>query len=413
MRWINACVLCALSACSPLPKDGPAKWDINGGASAALVGAPGQIVYDYALVDIDANVLDVLAATKTDPFGKAFSGLGSSSHPPALKVGEGDVLQVAVFESTPGGLFQPQGQRDSARPFVSFPNLTVSGSGNISVPYAGVIRVAGLTVPQIEREIKVKLEKDALDPQVVVTLVEQNKSAVTVIGDAVGGNNRYKLTAAGERILDLISKAGGIRYPGFDVSVKLRRNNRLKTLPFWALVANPSENIYVEAGDLIYVYKDPRRFIAAGAVGATSGGASIGGSGSLVGAVGMFSFDQEHLSLSEAIAKAGGLMDGRSDAGNVFLFREERREILERMGLDLSKFPPSQGMIPAIYRANYRDPSSFFYTQRFEMHTMDTIYIGNADAVELAKLIGYVQTVTGGVSTVATDLNTIWPVLRR
>ena len=164
---------------------------------------------------------------------------------------------------------------------------------------------------------------------------------------------------------------------------------------FLKLVNDPKENVFVEPGDLIYVYREPRKFAALGAVGA---GVAAG-----TGLVGLFTFDQEQLSLNEAIAKAGGLQDERADPSRVFLYRFELREALERMGVDLINFPPNQKVIPTIYRANFRDPSSFLFAQRFPMRNKDTIYVGNADAIEVSKAFAYLREWTSTASGVAAD----------
>jgi polysaccharide export outer membrane protein len=270
-----------------------------------------------------------------------------------------------------------------------------------------VIEVAGQTVPDIERQIESRLAKRAIEPQVIITMVEQNAGTVSVVGDAIAVSNKIRLSGSGERILDLVSKAGGLKFAPYDAAVMLQRKNRSATVRFPTLVAHPEENVFVQPGDLVYVYRDQRKFVAAGAIGASSGGASVAGNQSLVGAVGLFSFDQEHLSLNEAIAKAGGLLDDRADPAQVFLYRIERRKVLESMGVDLSGFAPSQQMIPTVYRANFRDPSSFLYAQRFPMRDKDTIYVGNAQANEFTKFLVYVNTVTGTMSNVATDANIV------
>lgn len=77
------------------------------------------------------------------------------------------------------------------------------------------------------------------------------------------------------------------------------------------------------------------------------------------------------------------------------------------MGVDLSRFAPNQISIPTVYRANFRDPSSFFFAQSFPMRNRDIIYVGNADANEVTKFLIYVRAVTGTSSGVATDLNII------
>jgi polysaccharide export outer membrane protein len=81
----------------------------------------------------------------------------------------------------------------------------------------------------------------------------------------------------------------------------------------------------------------------------------------------------------------------------------EHRDTLEAMKVNLSKFPREQKLIPTIYRANFRDPSSFFFAQSFPMRHKDIIYVTNADAVELAKFLDFLRAITSTVAGVATD----------
>jgi polysaccharide export outer membrane protein len=125
--------------------------------------------------------------------------------------------------------------------------------------------------------------------------------------------------------------------------------------------------------------------------------------GQTSGLTAQFTFDQERLSLNEAVAKAGGLLDTRADPRQVFLYRLEYRDSLERMGVNLTKFSPGEKLIPTVYRSNYRDPSSFFAAQSFLMRHKDIIYVSNADSIEVTKFLGYVTTITSSVSAVAGD----------
>ena len=121
------------------------------------------------------------------------------------------------------------------------------------------------------------------------------------------------------------------------------------------------------------------------------------------GSTQQFAFEQEKLSLNEAIAKAGGLLDLRADARQVFLYRMEDRDVLTAMKVNLGRFPPGQKLIPTVYRANYRDPSSFFFTQRFPVRHKDIIYVANANSVEVVKFLTYLRAITSTVSGVGTD----------
>lgn len=381
-----------LSGCSHLPLDGPAYRDIEHNASAALQVDRRAVAYDYALVDLNSVVLDHLDHVGTGSMHTHFhvrSGGRSVS-----QISIGDVVQVSVFESAAGGLFVPAEAGPRAGNFVSVPNQVVSREGTISVPYAGAIRVAGRTPSQVERTIESRLKDRAIEPQVILTMVEQNGASVSIFGEPVTGGNRFKLSAGGERILDVISRAGGIRTAGFDVFVTLQRDGRRGTIHFPKLVSDPKENIFVAPGDMIYLYRDQQKFVAVGALGSSS---------QTSGLTGQFPFDQERLSLNEALAKAGGLQDSRANPSQIFLYRIEHRALLEKMGVDLSRFADEQKLIPTVYRSNFRDPSSFFSAQKFSMRNRDVIYVANSDATEMFKFLAYVRGITSTVSGVATD----------
>lgn len=77
------------------------------------------------------------------------------------------------------------------------------------------------------------------------------------------------------------------------------------------------------------------------------------------------------------------------------------------MGIDLSRFAPNQQLIPTVYRADFRDPSIFLQAQRFPMRDKDTLYVGNADAIEVAKVFSYITLWTGTPATVAANANVV------
>ena len=391
--WIVGLVVGTLvAACTQLPVDGPHHRDITTNASASLISDRHEVVLDYALVDISKSVLEY--AVDVGP-GSFFRTFGAASGPaPIIRVGVGDVVQVSVFESSAGGLFIPAEAGVRPGNFVTIPPQQVDRTGTINVPYAGAIQASGRTPTEIQRDIESKLANRAIEPQVVVTLTEQNATEVSVVGDVLGAANRFRVRLGGERVLDMISKAGGLKFPGHELFVTLQRNKKRSTVYFPTLVNSPNENIYVAPGDTLYVFREQQKFVALGALGTV---------GQTQGLTAQFAFEQERLSLNEAVAKAGGLLDARANPGQVFLYRVEYREALEKMGVGLGKFPASQKLIPTVYRANFRDPSSFFFAQGFMMRNKDVIYVSNANSVEVVKFLDYLRAITSTVSGVAGD----------
>lgn len=394
-------ILGMLSGCTQLPKVGPSYRDIKSGAATTLSnGRDPLLVYtsrdavdfNYALIDLNPYVINVLGGVSQDSFHGTF---GTQRGPvPVIRVGVGDVVQTSIFESSAGGLFVSGDAAGRVGNYVTLPPQTVAGNGTISIPYAGQIKAAGRTSYEIQRDIETKLATRAIEPQVVINITEQNSDAAIVIGDA--GQGRIKLTGSGERILDMISKAGsaggggggGGKLAPYDLEITLQRKNRIGTVRLSSIIDNPSENIYVNAGDVIYVHRRPRTFVAFGALGNATGGTTVGG-GDVSGLDGIFQFGQERLALSEAVAKAGGLLDERANPSQIFVYRGERRQTLEKLDVNLSKFAPNQQLIPTVYRVNFRDPSAFFMAQKFQMRDKDILYVANADSVEVGKALNY------------------------
>ncbi len=382
----------ALAGCSQLPLAGPTQRTIVSEASSSILSDRRAVALDYVLLDIDQNVLEHVIPAGPGSF---FSTFGSGKGPaPTIRVGVGDVIQVTVFESGAGGLFIPAEAGVRPGNFVTLPAQTVDRNGTITVPYAGEIRAAQRTLQEIQREIETKLANRAIEPQIIVSFVEQNATEVAVVGDVINAANKFKIRLGGERVLDMISRAGGIKYPGYESFVTLQRRGKQATLYFPRLISTPAENIFVAPGDSIYVYREQQKYVAVGALGTA---------GQAFGLAGQFTFDQEKLSLNEGVAKAGGLLDVRADPRQVFLYRLEFRESLEKMGVDLKKFTPEQRLIPTIYRANYRDPSSFFFAQQFPMRHKDVIYVANADSIEFVKFLNYVSAITSTIAGTAVD----------
>jgi polysaccharide biosynthesis/export protein len=362
----------ALGGCGWMPVSGPATMDI-------LAGQRDETSLHYALVKVTPKVIGVLA--KNAPRLIAFD---DQRRPKDIVFGIGDIVSVTIFESASGGLFIPT--EGGVRPgnFITIPNQPVDVHGNISIPYAGSIRALGRTQVQVQDAIVGALKNRAIEPQAVVSLVEQKTSMISVLGE--GRSARIPATTTPERILDVISRAGMVTAPvvvaaggggaaGAETWVLLERNGRRAIAPFGALVYEPTNNIYVHPNDTIYLYREPQTFLAFGAVGTQT----------------QIPFGSWRLSLAEAISKAGGLLDALADPASVFLYRGEARDIAEAMGIDCS---PYEGpMIPVIYAINLRDPAGYFLASSFEMRNKDIIYVSNAFSVESTKFMTYLNTI--------------------
>jgi polysaccharide biosynthesis/export protein len=366
------------SSFNPFPEHGPSSADIVSGNSE---------VVPYQLVKLTPETIDIVAAHEP----KGLAGAFTDRRPPAnIVFGIGDVVSVTIFEAAAGGLFIPLEAGVRPGNFVTIPDQIVDNNGNITVPYAGVIKAAGRNNVQVQNDIIEKIKNRAIEPQVIVALSQQRSSLVTVVG-SVTAPLRFAMpmTGAGDRILDAITRAGGISGPGYASWVMLERNGKRATVPFENLVMEPKNNIYVLPGDRIYVYQEPQKFITFGAYGFNAVGTSQA----------VIPFDTWRLNLAEAFGKAGGLNDVQADAAAVFLYRQEPREVAGLLGADLSRFKGP--LVPVIFWVSFRDPGGYFLATRFQMRNDDVLFAANASTYDATKVLSFVNQ----VASVVTGIN--------
>ena len=352
----------ALGGCAMLPTSGPAPLKV-------FLTPPDLRTIPYSVVQVTPNITSILA--NAVPRLTAFA---DQQKPTDLRFGVGDVVGVTIFEASSGGLFIPLEAGVRPGNFVTFPNQAVKSNGNITIPYAGAIRANGRTALEVETAIVDALKNRAIEPQVIVTLVEQRTSLISLLGD-VGKPGRIPASATSERILDVISRAGGPAGPGPEEWVLLERNGKRALAPFAALIDEPINNVFIHPNDTIYLFRQPQTFLTFGALGTQQ----------------QIPFGAWRLSLAEALSKAGGLNDNLADPASIFIYRGETRDVAKAMGVDVSKLKGP--IVPIIYNLDLRDPSGYFLATSFEMRNKDVIYVSNSASVETTKFMTYVNTI--------------------
>lgn len=372
-----AAALCLVAAgCAVLPAGGPTSSELLGDSKeeAAKVG--------YLVFDLTTDIARVVGPYGGESFHARFGGRGPRVMP---VVGVGDILSVAVFESSLGGLFTPpETSTGATAKNVTLPAVTVDNRGYIRIPFAGEVLAAGRTVSQIERAIEEQLKGRAIDPQVLVTLGTNRSAMVTVSGDAKNPN-RFPVGTANERILDMISQAGGVTGAVHETEVTLVRGDRRGTANLKAIFDNPNENVYVRPGDTVLLVRKSRAVIALGASGRNA----------------EIRFENAQMTLSSAIAQAGGLLDSRADPTGVFVFRFEPVETIRRIQPGY-RDPQGRQQIPTIYKLDLKSAEGYFVSQTFQMRNQDQVFVANADGAQLLKFLQLIGVTVGAGSSAAT-----------
>lgn len=221
------------------------------------------------VVEVDSSVAQrVKASLKRKLFSEVFVMAPATD----FHVGGGDTLEVSIWEAPPATLFGTAPSDPRTGPATStltaFPEQMVNMAGQINVPFAGAIPVIGKTTAQIEVEIAKRLKGKANQPQVLVRVMKNASSNVTVVGDFANSTN-IQLTAKRERLLDAVAAAGGVRQPVSKMTVELTRKSTVMSLPLETIIHDPRQNIVLQAGDVVTALNKPLSFLVLGATGKT------------------------------------------------------------------------------------------------------------------------------------------------
>lgn len=381
---VVATTMMMLSSCTSLPRSGPDHVDIDKDAAVKVTTPDRKVGIDYVLIDLNKAILPYFTGPSATSLHGGFGG--GRGGVPDIPLGNGDVVQVSIFEAQAGGLFIPSDAGSRPGNYITLPQQTIDKSGTVSIPYAGRVPAAGRLKEEVETDIEDRLASRAIEPQVVLSTISSKSSEVAVVGD-VNSPQKIVLSPAGDRVLDAISEAGGLSTPNIETNITLQRRGRTATVPYETLLKNPAENIYLAPGDTVSVEHERRTYIALGASGTND----------------RIDFQDSNLTLGEAMAKAGGLLDSRADPREVVVYRKVDRPILRRLNIDLSRFQDDK--IPVIFRANLRDPATLFAVQEFRMADKDVMYVSNAKSVELVKFLDVLNSITSTASGATGDVN--------
>lgn len=382
LRTIFICAMfsVALSGCSTYPA-----WMPTSGPSTTQVTAQAEKTPPIPVIDVSYAVAQRLLAAQSH---QVFSDMLPHKVVPGYVVGAGDVLEVSIWEAPPAVLFgttvmDPRAGAATTR-VTTFPEQMVAADGAINVPFAGAVPVAGRSPQQIEREIAKMLAGKANQPQVLVRVTHNMTSNVTVVGE-VGQSLRMPLTARGERLLDALAAAGGVRQPVGKTTIQLSRGGQVEAMPLNTIIQDPKQNVVLRPGDVVTALFQPNSFTALGALGKNE----------------EINFEAQGISLAQAMGRIGGLQDTRADATGLFIFRFEDPAALPDDGKGLPRTP--EGKVPVVYRADMKNPQTFLVAQSFPIRNKDVVYVANASAAELQK---FLNILTSSIFSVA-NLRTV------
>jgi polysaccharide export outer membrane protein len=368
----------ALAGCTTLGSSGPRTGKVMSSRTSSVSNA------DIRIVEVNDDVARRLLTASRPPL---FSDILGEGAPEKTVIGQGDLLTVTVWETPPAVLFGMLGGQGVSTSAVGIstgrsadmPSQMVDDRGLITLPFIGPLQAANKTPRQLEADIKARLTGIANQPQVMVGITRNANANVSVVGE-VNLSALVPLTPHGERLLDVIASAGGVRPQTNKVMIQITRGSTVAALPMDTVIRDPRQNIRLRANDVVTAVYQSYSFTSLGASGANA----------------EIDFEATGITLAQALGRINGLQDNRADVKGVFLFRWEDPASLDPAILDGARTAPD-GKVPVIYRINMSDPATFFIAPSFPIHNRDILYVSNAPGVDMQKFISVITQTTFSV----------------
>jgi polysaccharide export outer membrane protein len=272
-------------------------------------------------------------------------GLDSSGWFDADRLGPGDRVQMYVYESGTPAVFQAQNG--------NLGEAVVDENGALYVPYAGAVRVGGMTLPQARQAVARSLRTVVREPQVDLRLAEIKSRLVSVQGNAAKPGT-YPIERGRLRLVELLGEtAPELEMPEM-VNVTVRREGQAATVRLSEVMRNPALDIDLRPGDVIILDQLDENITVLGAVGVQ----------------GRVPITQRDFSVLDALAASRGLNDDAADPRAVFLIR-----------------PQADGSAPVVYQFEMQRPEVVALASRFPVMDNDAVLISNASYTQLRKVL--------------------------
>lgn len=277
------------------------------------------------------------------------------------RLGPGDIINVTVWDHPE--LTIPAGSYRSAEAS----GTLVAEDGTIFYPYAGIIKVTGLTVREVRDILAQRLASYIEKVQLDVRVVSFRSQRVYVVGE-VANPGLLEITDVPMDMLLAVNRSGGFTEEADHSQILLTRNGTTYRVDLQALYeeAATSQNVRLEPGDIINVPDRQRnKIFVLGEV--LRPGAQV--------------MNKRRSTLAEALSEAGYVNQVTSNPGWIYVMRGNAES--------------SQ-----LFHLNARSPDALLLADRFSLQPRDIVYVDVADVARWNRVIT-------NILPTATLLNTI------
>jgi polysaccharide export outer membrane protein len=278
-----------------------------------------------------------------------------------------DVLQVTVWDhpelTSPAGQVlrqQPSGDIGNLGPSLAPTDANgnlVQADGTVFYPYVGVVKVAGMTLPQIRTLFTQRLSATMTRPQLDVRVSAFRGKRVQITGEVVFPS-AMPITDVPAHVQDAITYARGFTPDADQGSVTLTRAGKTYALDLLALYerGDLSQNWLLEDGDVINVGDRIRNRVF------------------VIGEVRLQQakpMNKRRMSLAEALSDAGGLDPLAANAGRIYVIRGDFNA-------------------PTIYHLDASSPDAMILATQFPLKPLDVVFVSSTGLTRYNRVMSQI-----------------------
>jgi len=272
--------------------------------------------------------------------------------PAPYQIQPGDILSVVVWdhpELTASRDSMATGGTGSEKEGTTPGGFVVDHNGVIQFPFAGALKVAGLTEAQARAALGQKLSKYIRNPDITLRVQSYRSKRVYVDGE-VKNPGLQPITDIPMTLMEAINRAGGTTADADQSEVTITRNDKTYRINMMQMMQNGKNpaTIMLANGDVVRVGSraDTKVFVTGEVVSPRS-----------------LQMRNGRLTLNEALGEAGGINPQTGDGRQVYVIRN------------------ATAKQPTVYHLNARTPAGLAVAQEFELRPQDVVYV---DAAPLA-----------------------------
>lgn len=355
-NWVAAAIIVALTGCSLAPGMyfGNREPDENanqatGNIKPIFKKITAQLIQDEQTAQVAALHADL-------------GELAAQSQP--YKIGAGDYLSITVWDHPE--LVMPSitmlspaaGNASGAIPGNSPSGYSVSAEGKVQFPYAGDLKLSGLTELQARDLLVQQLSKFIKKPEVTLRVIAYRSQHVYLDGE-IKNPGMVAIDDIPPTLPEAIGRAGGITLLGDQSRISITRDTKTYWLSLPHLGrsnTNPS-NIMLRNGDLVRVSpRDESKVFVVGEVNKP----------------GALPMTNGQLTLNAALGEAGGLNSQSADGNQVYVIRN------------------ANDAQPLVYHLDAQSPVMFALAENFQLKPKDVVYVDTSSLVRFNRVIGLI-----------------------